>query len=79
LQKVFENKDVLSQEEINELNEIQLRWDKELSELNNEEKRFASIKNTVSSVLKNWLKIILKSSNISSDVKQNLLNWMRYI
>jgi hypothetical protein len=53
LQKVFENKDVLSQEEINELNEIQLRWDKELSELNNEEKRFASIKNTVSSVLKN--------------------------
>jgi len=53
LQKAFEKKDSLSQEEISELNEIQLRWDKELSELNNEEKRFFSIKNTVSSVLKN--------------------------
>jgi len=50
---VFENKELLSPEEISQLNEIQLRWDKELSELNNEEKRFVSIKNTVSSVLKN--------------------------
>jgi DNA primase len=79
LQKVFENKELLSSEETSQLNEIQLRWDKELSELNNEEKRFVSIKNTVSSVLKNWLKTILKSQNLSSDVKQNLLNWMRYI
>ncbi len=79
LNKVFEKKDLLSQKEINELNEIQLRWDKELSELTNEEKRFVSIKNTVSSVLKNWLKTILKGTNISADVKQNLLNWMRYI
>ena len=79
LQKVFENKDLLSEDEIIELNEIQLWRDKELSELNNEEKRFVSIKNTVSGVLKNWLKLILKNSNLSPDIKQNLLNWMRYI
>jgi hypothetical protein len=43
---------LLSQEEVSELNESQLWWDKELSELNNEEKRFTSIKNTVSRTLK---------------------------
>jgi hypothetical protein len=47
--------------------------------LNNEEKRFTSIKNTVSRTLKDWLKHILKNPKLSSEVKQTLLNGMRYI
>ena len=79
LYNVFMANDKLSQEDINNLNELQLWWDRELSALNNEEKRLVSIKNTVSGTLKDWLKHILKNSNLSAETKQNLLNGMKYI
>ncbi len=78
LQKVLEKTNSLSQEEIKELNEIQLRWDKELTDLNGDEKKFISIKNVVLPVLNTWLKIILKNPNITHEIKENLRNSMKY-
>ena len=78
LQKVLEKTNSLSQEEIKELNEIQLRWDKELTYLNGDEKKFISIKNVVLPVLNTWLKIILKNPNITHEIKENLRNSMKY-
>jgi len=78
LQKVLVKADSLSQEDIKELNEIQLRRDKELVELNGDEKKFMIIKNAVLPVLKNWLQFILKNSNLSADIKQNLIDSIKY-
>lgn len=77
LNKVFVNKDLLTEDEKKSLNEDQLWWDKELSELNNEEKRFSRVKNVVSGVLKDGIKQILKNSKVTTQVKQKLLEWMR--
>jgi hypothetical protein len=60
------------------LNEIQLRRDKELTEVNGDEKKFMIIKNAVLPILKSWLKIILKNSNMSFDIKQSLIDSMKY-
>jgi DNA primase len=78
LQKVLFKTELLSQEEIQELNEIQLRRDKELIEVNGDEKKFMIIKNAVLPILKSWLKIILKNSNMSFDIKQSLIDSMKY-
>ncbi|MCK9467189.1 MAG: DNA primase [Candidatus Absconditabacterales bacterium] len=78
LQKVLVKADSLSQEDIKELNEIQLRRDKELVELNGDEKKFMIIKNAVLPVLKNGLQFILKNSNLSADIKQNLIDSIKY-
>jgi hypothetical protein len=63
----------LTQEEKAALDEMQLWWDKELSELNNEEKIFSRVRNVISGVLKDGIKQILKSSKSSTELKQKLL------
>jgi hypothetical protein len=60
LNKVFANRELLTEEEKKGLDEMQLWWDKELSELNDEDKRFSRVKNVTSGVLKDGIKQILK-------------------
>jgi hypothetical protein len=73
LNKVFVNKDLLTEDEKKGLDEMQLWWDKELSELNDEEKKFSRVKSVISGVLKTGIKQILKSSKSSTELKQKLL------
>lgn len=79
LKKVFESKESLLEEDTKNLDEMQLWWDKELSWLNNEEKRLASIKRIVWPFLKQILKQILKDPGLSADTKKNLLDYMKNI
>ncbi|HRX64174.1 MAG TPA: DNA primase [Candidatus Absconditabacterales bacterium] len=79
LKKVFESKESLLEEDIKNLDEMQLWWEKELSGLNNEERRLASIKRIVGPFLKQILKQILKDPGLSADAKKNLLDYMKNI
>ena len=79
LNKVFVNRDLLVEEEKQNLDENQLWWDKELTELNTEDKKLSHVKNIISWILKDKLKQILKNPNSDSVLKQKLLNWMKLL
>ncbi len=79
LYKIFKGRDLLDNEEKIALDEMQLWWDKELSVLNQEEKRFNSVKTVISGVLKDELKHILKSSSVDWTAKQKLLDGMKLL
>ena len=79
LNKIFSHKESLTDEEKKLLDENQLWWDKELSVLSWDDKKFAHIKHIVSWVLKDSLKQVLKNSKTSTDIKQALLNWMKLL
>ena len=68
---------MLLEEEKKELVECQLWWDKELINLNTEEKKIFHIKKIISWVLKSELKQVLKSAKLSNEFKQDLLSWMK--
>jgi len=78
LKKVFVSPNSLDSQDKDVLNQMQLWWDRELSTLTSEEKKFSHIKNVISATLKDFLKQILKS-NIDNELKQKLLNNMKNI
>lgn len=73
LQKVLEDPASLSDEEASELNEIQLWRENELDWLLDEDKKFATIKNTVLRTLNDALKTILKDKDLAVNIKQSLI------
>lgn len=79
LQKVLESPSLLSDPEISELNEIQLWRENELNWLLDEDKKFATIKNTVLRTLNDALKTILKDKKLSVEIKQNLIWASKYV
>lgn len=79
LNKVFFDKDSLDAEEKLQLDELQLWWEKELEVLSWDEKRMALIKNLVLEYLQTKLKLLLKSSSVSTETKQKLLVDMKKI
>ena len=79
LNKVFFDKDSLNAEEKLQLDELQLWWEKELEVLSGDEKRMALIKNLVLEYLQTKLKLLLKSSSVSTETKQKLLVDMKKI
>ena len=73
LYTVFFAKDSLDSQEKLQLDELQLWWEKELEAVSWDEKRIALIKNLVLEYLQSKLKLLLKSSSLSTEAKQKLL------
>ncbi len=63
----------LNENEIKELNEMHIRRENQLDQVNNENKRYSLIKQIVWITLQSYLKIILKDPKISSEQKSSLL------
>ncbi len=59
--------------------ELQLRWDKELNNGKEEEKRYQIIKQILLSTLQGYIQRITKDPQISGNDKQEILNLMRKI
>lgn len=79
LHKVFVGRDELTSEEKLQLDELQLWWEKELINLNWDEKRIVLIKKLVLEWLQIKLKLILKMPSVGPEVKQKLLTDMKKI
>ena len=65
--------DSCSSEEKEKLDELQLRWEKELSEVFSEESKRAIIVTTWSSVIQDMFKLAAKSRNLTDDDKKELI------
>ena len=61
------------------LSEFQLRRDKELSTLKEEDKRYLHIKQIILPTIQGYIQRITKEGNISSDTKQTILNLIKKI
>lgn len=59
--------------------ELQLRWDKELNDGKEEDKRYQTIKQIVLPILQGYVKRITKDNSISSEQKQVILNLTKKI
>jgi len=59
--------------------ELQLRWDKELNDGKEEDKRYQTIKQIILPIIQGYVQRITKDSNISSDTKQEILNLTKKI
>lgn len=70
---IFFNPDAIVSEDKSKLNEMQLRWENELSVLNNEEKQYATIKNVVMWLIQNHIKILIKDASVEAQKKQEIL------
>ncbi|MEI7557841.1 MAG: hypothetical protein WCJ45_03240 [bacterium] len=57
--------------------ELQLRWDKELNDGKEEEKRYQIIKQIILPIIKGYVQRITKDNSISSESKQDILNLMK--
>ncbi len=79
LYKVFFGRDSLESTEKLQLDELQLRWEKELTALSGDEKRIHLIKKFVLEHLQAKLKLVLKQQTISTETKQKLLVDMKKI
>jgi len=79
LNKVFFHKDSFDPQEKLQLDELQLRWEKELTALSGDEKRMALIKKLALEHLQIKLKQVLKQSSTPAETKQKLLNDMKNI
>lgn len=73
LHKVFFWRDDMDAEEKLQMDELQLRWDKELEWLSGDEKKIQLIKKLVLEHLQSKLKFVLKMNSVSSELKQKLL------
>jgi DNA primase len=73
LHKIFVNRDQLNQEEKLQLDELELRREKELESLSWDEKKMLLIKKLSLEYLQTKLKLILKSTTVSPEIKQKLL------
>lgn len=79
LNKIFFGRDSLDSEEKLQLDEWQLWWEKELEGISWDDKRISLIKNLVMEYLQTKLKLLLKSSAVSMEEKQKLLENMKKI
>lgn len=79
LNKVFFHKDSFDPQEKLQLDELQLRWEKELTALSGDEKRMSLIKKLALEHLQIKLKQVLKQSSTPAETKQKLLNDMKNI
>jgi len=59
--------------------ELQLRWDKELNDGKEEDKRYQIIKQIILPIIQGYVQRITKDSSISSDIKQDILNMTKKI
>ena len=73
LNKIFTNRDQITPEEKLQLDELQLWREKELTALSWDEKRIQLIKKLSLEHLQMKLKLILKSTTVPTDIKQQLL------
>ncbi len=64
---------------LTELQELQLRWENELNDGKEETRRIQIIKHLVWPVFKDYIQIIIKGSNVSSEDKQYLINEMKRV
>jgi len=79
LNKVFFKKDSFDNQEKLQLDELQLRWEKELTALSGDDKRMHLIKKFALEHLQTKLKLVLKQSWVSTETKQKLLTDMKKI
>ena len=79
LNKVFFKKDSFDNQEKLQLDELQLRWEKELTALSGDDKRMHLIKKFALEHLQTKLKLVLKQSWVSTETKQKLLTGMKKI
>jgi DNA primase len=79
LYKIFFDRESLDSEEKLQLDEWQLWWEKELEALSWDTKRISLIKTLVLEYLQTKLKLLLKSSVVSMEIKQKLLEDMKKI
>ena len=79
LNKVFFKKDSFDNQEKLQLDELQLRWEKELTALSGDDKRMHLIKKFALEHLQSKLKLVLKQPWVSTETKQKLLADMKKI
>ena len=79
LNKIFFDRESLDSEEKLQLDEWQLWWEKELEGVSGDDKRMTLIKNLVLEYLQTKIKLLLKSSAVSMEEKQKLLEDMKKI
>lgn len=79
LNKVFFKKDSFDSQEKLQLDELQLRWEKELTALSGDDKRMHLIKKFALEHLQSKLKLVLKQPWVSTETKQKLLTDMKKI
>ena len=79
LNKVFFKKDSFDNQEKLQLDELQLRWEKELTALSGDDKRMHLIKKFALEHLQTKLKLVLKQLWVSTEIKQKLLTDMKKI
>ena len=79
LNKVFFKKDSFDSQEKLQLDELQLRWEKELTALPGDDKRIHLIKKFALEHLQTKLKLVLKQPWVSTETKQKLLTDMKKI
>ena len=79
LNRVFFHKDSFDSQEKLQLDELQLRWEKELTALSWDDKRMHLIKKFAWEHLQVKLKLVLKQTWVSTEVKQKLLTDMKKI
>lgn len=70
---IFFNPDSVTSEDKSKLNEMQLRWENELWNLNDEHKQYVTIKNVVMWLIQNYIKILIKDTSIEPQKKQEIL------
>lgn len=63
----------LTENEIKELNEMHIRWENQLDQVHDENKKYSLIKQIVGSTLQSYLQIVLKDSKISHEQKNSFL------
>lgn len=63
----------LNEKEIKELDEMHIRWESQLDEILDEDKKYSLIKKIVWTTLQSYLQIALKDSKISNEQKSSLL------
>ena len=79
LNRVFFHKDSFDSQEKLQLDELQLRWEKELTALSWDDKRMHLIKKLALEHLQAKLKLVLKQPWIAAETKQKLLIDMKKI
>ena len=63
----------LNEKEIKELDEMHIRWENQLDQINDEDKKYCLIKKIVWTIFQSYLQIVLKDSKISNEQKNGLL------
>jgi hypothetical protein len=62
-----------SDEEKSTLDEFQLRWEKEISDLSDEKSKRQVVITTITSVIQELFKVATKSKNLSNEEKKELI------